>query len=201
MIVPELPVSAEYVYDVPETELSRLLGYPSGRRMTDEIEECVGVAKRRFASYARPRVFLRDHDDGIAAAITVGREVESELAALWHEGCVDEAFVLDRLCVAVVESLARTTVARLAGLGVFVLPPKSPGNGGWSLAAQHELYHGLGALAFETIDMLPSGMLRPVASLLALYPFATGHVGSGSERESTPCSVCRSRRCPYRRAA
>jgi hypothetical protein len=108
------------------------------------------------------------------AAITAGAEVEEEIARRWREDRVDEAYFLDRLAAGVVEHLARS-------IGV------SPGAEGWKIERHFELMTILGSQAL--VELLPSGMLKPVHSLLALV---TG--------ESVTCSKCDCR-CDFRRTA
>ena len=155
---------------IPIEEYARLLGYPSGKPLEGAVLERAEQASGWYERYGQPRVLVRD----FVAALTAGAEVEAEIARLWKEDRVDEAYFLDRFAAGVVEHLARS-------IGV------SPGSQGWELERQFELMKILGAEA--PVELLPSGMLKPVNSLLAVV---TG--------ESTTCSKC-DFRCGFRRTA
>jgi hypothetical protein len=159
-------------------EYARLLGYPAGKPLEGDVlaraEEALDWYRRR----GKPRVYSRVVGDETFAAITAGTEVEDEVAKLWREERVDEAYFLDRLAAAVVEHLA-------ASLG----NGRSPGHRGFGIEEQAKL-HAL--VEPEEIDLLPSGMLRPVHSILAVY---------GPEDASlSPCARC-DFRCSFRRKA
>jgi len=155
---------------IPVEEYARLLGYPPGKLLEDAVLERAERASAWYERYGRPRALIRDS----VAAITAGAEVEEEVARLWSEDRVDEAYFLDRLAAGVVEHLARS-------IGV------SPGSHGWDIEHQFELMKTLGPEA--PVELLPSGMLKPVNSLLAAV---TG--------ESTTCSKC-DVHCDFRRTA
>ena len=123
-----------------------------------------------YARHGHPRVYVRES----VAALTAGIEVEDEIARRWKEDRVDEAYFLDRFAAGVVEHLARS-------IGV------SPGSDGWDIEGQFELMAALGRDA--PVELLPSGMLKPVHSMVAVV---TG--------ESSTCSEC-CFRCDFRRTA
>jgi hypothetical protein len=114
------------------------------------------------------------------AALTAGSEVDTEVSRLWDEGRVDEAYFLDRYAAGVVEALA-------SQLG----PYQSPGTGRMPFEEQWTLFSYIAPLRPE-IEMLPSGMLRPKNSLLAIVPFDAGAV-------SNPCTRCDLAGCTFRR--
>jgi len=151
-------------------EYARLLGYPPGKPLEGAVLARAEQASAWYERNGRPRVLVRDS----VAAITAGAEVEEAIARRWKEDRVDEAYFLDRFAAGVVEHLARS-------IGV------SPGSQGWEIERQVELMKLLGAEA--PVELLPSGMLKPVNSLLALV---TGG--------STTCSKC-DFRCGFRRTA
>lgn len=155
-------------------EYARLLGYPAGKSLQGAVLERAEQASSWYERHGRPRVFVRD---GVVA-ITAGAEVEAKIARLWGEDRIDEAYFLDRFAAGVVEHLVRSNRA-------------SPGTKGW--AVEHhiefmsELMLTLGPEA--PVELLPSGMLKPVHSVVAEI---TG--------ESTTCSQCKCR-CDFRRTA
>jgi len=155
---------------IPADEYARLLGYPPGKPLAGAVLERAEQAIAWYERHGQPRVFVRNS----VAAITAGAEVEEEIAQRWRADRVDEAFFLDRLAAGVVEHLALS-------IGV------SPGASGWDVGRHCELIKRLGSEA--PIELLASGMLKPLHSLLALV---TG--------ESTTCSQCDCR-CDFRRTA
>jgi hypothetical protein len=159
-------------------EYARLLGYPAGRPLEGDVLARAEGAIEWYRRHGKPNVCTRVVGDEIVAAITAGKEVENEIANLWEADRVDEAYFLDRLAAAVVEHFA-------ASLG----NGRSPGHRGFGIEEQSKL-HAL--LEPEGIELLPSGMLRPVHSLLAVY---------GPEDSSlSPCARC-DFRCSFRRKA
>jgi hypothetical protein len=153
-----------------EEEYARLLGYPAGKSLEGTVLETAGRARSWYELNGRPRVLVRDH----AVAITAGVEVEIEIARLWQEDRVDEAYFLDRFAVGVVEHHVRAVGA-------------SPGSKGWNVGLHGDLMQVLGP--DSPVELLPSGMLKPVHSILAVV---TG--------ESTTCTECTCR-CVFRRTA
>lgn len=155
---------------IPIREYARLLGYPPGKPLEGAVLERAEQAAAWYACHGRPRVYIRES----VAALTAGIEVEDAIARRWREDRVDEAYFLDRFAAGVVEHLARS-------IGV------SPGPDGWDIERQFELMNVLGPDA--PVNLLPSGMLKPVHSMVAVV---TG--------ESTTCSAC-GFRCDFRRSA
>ncbi len=157
---------------------ARLLGYPAGKPLEGDVLARADEALDWYRRYGKPRVTTRVVGSETLAAITAGKEVEDEVAKLWAADRVDEAYFLDRLAAAVVEHLALS-------LGT----PRSPGHKGFPLEEQGHLYAQLSPLE---IELLPSGMLNPKNSLLAVF---------GPENTSgSPCSCC-DWKCNFRRKA
>jgi hypothetical protein len=159
-------------------EYARLLGYPAGKPLEGDVLARAEEALEWYRRHGKPRVVTQVVGEKTLAAITAGAEVEEEVARRWAEDRVDEAYFLDRLAAAVVEHLALS-------LG----RPRSPGHKGFPLEAQSRLY---AELAPRDIELLPSGMLKPKNSLLAVY----GPEDAGG----SPCSDC-DWRCSFRRKA
>ncbi len=159
-------------------EYARLLGYPAGKRLEGDVLARAEEAIDWYRRHGMPKVYTRVVGEETLAAITAGNEVEDEIASLWKADRVDEAYFLDRLAAAVVEHLA-------ASLG----NGKSPGHRGFGIEEQAKLY---AMVEPEEIELLPSGMLSPVHSILAVY---------GPEDLSlSPCARC-DWRCSFRRKA
>jgi len=159
-------------------EYARLLGYPAGKPLEGDVLARAEEALEWYRRYGKPRVVTKVVGSETLAAITAGFEVEDQVAKLWASERVDEAYFLDRLAAAVVEHLA-------ASLGA----PRSPGHKGFPIEEQSRLYS---ILEPPEIEILPSGMLNPKNSILAIY-------GPGSANVS-PCSRC-DWRCSFRRKA
>jgi hypothetical protein len=164
--------------DVHLHEYARLLGYPPGKPLEGDVLARANQAIDWYRFNGNPRVYTRVVGAESFAAITAGSEVEEEVLRLWAEDRVDEAYFLDRLAATVVEQLALS-------LG----SPRSPGHKGFPLEEQSRLY---ALLEPPGIELLPSGMLNPKNSLLAVY-------GQKSAAAS-PCMRC-DWRCEFRRRA
>jgi len=159
-------------------EYARLLGYPAEKPLEGDVLARAEEALDWYRRHGEPRVYSRVVGNETIAAITAGSEVEDEVAKLWREERVDEAYFLDRLAAAVVEHLAASF-----GNG------RSPGHKGFPIEDQPKLYALVEPME---IELLPSGMLRPVHSILAVY---------GPEDASlSPCTRC-DWRCSFRRKA
>ncbi len=162
---------------IPLDEYARLMGYPPGKPLEGDVLARAEEAIAWYREHGRPREMRR----GQVAAFTAGPEVEARVAELWKQDRVDEAFFLDRLAAGIVEQMARA-------IGHY-----SPGYKGFPIEAQAELMAILGPEA--PVELLSSGMLKPVNSLLAVIaPELT------SPLPSTSCSDC-DYRCTFRRAA
>lgn len=158
-------------------EYVRLLGYPPGHELEGKARERAESALDWYRRHGNPSVTVKVVERGTLAAITAGRELDVEVSRLWAQDRVDEAYFLDRLGAAVVETLA-------SGFG----SRRSPGTGGVPFEEQFRLF---AELAPPDIRILPSGMLEPKNSLLATYRAG----------DDTPCSRCDLPRCDFRRRA
>lgn len=149
----------------------------------------------------------------ILVAVGAGRSCEEHARQLWQESKPDEYFFLEIFGSAVVERLTATLSGRICDLadrdGLIALPHYSPGYTGWDIADQHKLFElitrGLTHPLPESLEVLPSGMLKPKKSLLAVVGLAprTGDALELARRvpcESCGLSPCRFRRAPYRHA-
>lgn len=170
-----------------EREYARLLGYPWGRLLEGDVRERAIEAAGWYREHGRPRSYVRElaAPDGerlAVAVVSAGPEVEREIDRRWAENRVDEAYFLDRYAAAVVERLARA-------LG----PHQSPGCGTLPFEHQQTLFAHVAAIA-DDVEMLPSGMLKPRHSLLAL-------VKPGAVDHGIPCQQCDLDGCGFRRGA
>ena len=168
------------IVTVEEREYARLLGYPWGMELDGEVRERAGQAAQWFAENGNPRVYCVPENNHIVTAITAGHEVDAEVERLWNLGLVDEEYFLDRYAAGVVEKLARD-------LGSY----RSPGTGGMPFEEQFTLFAQIAPLNPE-IEILPSGMLNPKNSLLAV-------VTDGERQHENVCTGCNMPGCTFRR--
>ncbi|HYC70249.1 MAG TPA: hypothetical protein VEB66_03520 [Opitutaceae bacterium] len=155
---------------------------------------------------------LRAHLAGAGAdrvalfAVSAGPECEREARSLWEAGRPDEYFFLEMYGSAVTEHLVAAVNGRLcaeaAAGGRRAVAHYSPGYTGWDVAEQNKLFalvaRGWGSEA-PPLEVLPSGMLRPKKSLLAVVGLTTREVVPAAP--NVPCEACAFSPCQYRRAA
>ena len=156
---------------------------------------------------------LRDHLQQAAAqrvmlvAVSAGPECEEHARQLWQDSKPDEYFFLEMFGSAVVEHLVATLSGRICDLaereGLMAVPHYSPGYTGWDVADQNKLFELIGSGMTQPfpgqIGVLPSGMLRPKKSLLAIVGLAP-LTGRTPDRRFVPCDNCAFSPCQYRRA-
>lgn len=148
----------------------------------------------------------------ILVAVSAGPEIELESQRRWLDEKPDEYFFLEVYGSAVVEHLVTMCGARLCAWAepqrMAVLPHMSPGYTGWDVSDQASLLQliraGSSALP-DQLDSLPSGMLRPKKSLLAVFGITRHPERVGRWGELSPCAgcsflPCQFRRTPYRRS-
>jgi hypothetical protein len=141
------------------------------------------------------------------AAVSAGPELEQMAQQLWRAEKPDEYFFLEVYGSAVVEHLITIEGARLCAWAdsqnLAVLPHYSPGYGDWEIAEQPQLLQLIGRARERSVpfplDVLPSGMLRPKKSLLAVFG-VTAHTQDVLHlSELIPCQSCSFSPCQYRR--
>ena len=235
----DLSVAGSVVWDLPESEWTRWLGYPSGRRLEGQVADRVDRARSWYAQHGRPFATIRSFgietvqgheirlENGssltspslahgctesnahhlICAALSAGPEIDAEVEELWALERPDEAYVLDRVGVAVTESLRDVLRSRIDqrafAMGFSALPAIGPGHDGWPLEGQGELFSLIGmrgspALA-GAMQILASGMLSPKLSMLLACPLS---MDSPCRMDvGFPCSVCNYVNCSYRKGS
>ena len=142
----------------------------------------------------------------VVAAVSAGAEVDRRSEDLWASDRPDDAYFLDRLAAAVTESLAATVAAELrdalAQRGLGLVPSYSPGYDSWSLGQQARV---AGCLADPAppawLEVLPSGMLRPKSSLLAVFGITRDLPASEAAWRRDKCSWCGCPECDFRRSS
>jgi hypothetical protein len=137
----------------------------------------------------------------VAVQISSGPEIAGEVEFLTGNGEVVEATMLDRYGAALVEWLVYFTEEHLGGVAhahdLSVLPAMSPGHEDWTLRDQRWLLGSFGPRS-RSVELLESGMLRPVNSLLAV--FGLTHARHRHEQaDSIPCQRCSWTPCTFRR--
>jgi hypothetical protein len=141
-------------------------------------------------------------------AVGAGGACEERASLLWTEARPDEYFFLEVFGSAVVEHLVSQANARICalaeGAGQVALPHYSPGYTGWDVADQNTLFEivtrGMSGPLPEPLGVLPSGMLRPKKSLLAVVGLAPRRGSPTRSPQPTPCQSCSFSPCQYRRA-
>ncbi|HVT73756.1 MAG TPA: hypothetical protein VHD61_11495 [Lacunisphaera sp.] len=141
-------------------------------------------------------------------AVSAGRACEDEARRRWEEGRPDEYFFLEMFGSAVVEHLVATLSGRLCDAaereGLAAIAHYSPGYTGWDVADQNRLHelvtHGMSQPFPEALEVLPSGMLRPKKSLLAVVGLVRRETYGGTAASQVPCRSCAFAPCAYRRA-
>jgi len=142
-------------------------------------------------------------------AASAGGACETHARRLWEEGKPDEYFFLEVLGSAVVEHLVAGASGHVCDLaardGLIAVPHYSPGYAGWNVADQHRLWAliaGDGAAPGpEPLEVLPSGMLRPKKSQLAVLGLTARTAAALAAPRLVPCQLCGFAPCQYRRAA
>jgi hypothetical protein len=144
----------------------------------------------------------------VLVAVSAGRACEDEARRLWEESKPDEYFFHEMFGSAVVEHLVAGLSGRLCDLaerdGLMAVPHYSPGYTGWDVADQGRLFaaitRGLDRPLPEPLEVLPSGMLRPKKSLLAVIGLAARTPEAVATPRMVPCGSCSFSPCAYRRA-
>ncbi len=169
----------------------------------------VSINGQAFQSIRLARLLVEaEAEHVVLAAVGAGAEAEDEAHRRWQEEKPDEYFFLEIYGSAVVEALITLAGAQICAwaepLGMMVLPHDSPGYAEWNVAEQPQLLrllHQTRQAEFPArLEALPSGMLRPRKSLLAVFGL-TRH-GENLRRwpELVPCESCSFGPCSYRRA-
>jgi len=141
-------------------------------------------------------------------AVSAGAAGEEHARQLWQEGKPDEYFFLESFASAVVEHLVATTSGRLCALadrdGLLAVPHYSPGYPGWEVADQGRLFElitgGMTRPFPEALEVLPSGMLKPKKSLLAVFGLTARSAAALAAASLIPCERCSFSPCQFRRA-
>ena len=141
-------------------------------------------------------------------AVSAGAGCEAHAHELWQQGKPDEYFFLESFGSAVVEHLIATTSGRVCAQadrdGLIAVPHYSPGYAGWDVADQGRLFARIAAGMAGTfpgpLEVLPSGMLKPKKSLLAVFGLTARSPEALAAGRLTPCERCAFAPCQFRRA-
>ncbi len=144
----------------------------------------------------------------VLVAVSAGLACEEQARRLWEESKPDEYFFLETFGSAVVEHLVAGLSGRICDLaerdGLMAVPHYSPGYSGWDVADQGKLFaaitRGLARPPPGPLEVLPSGMLRPKKSLLAVVGLAARTPEAIAVPRRVPCGTCSFSPCSYRRA-
>ncbi len=181
-------------------------------RQIDGLELHEGQLRIHGAEFASKPLYDRLAAAGTHAAmvavVSAGAECETEARRHWQAGEPDEYFFLEIYGSAVVEHLVTIAGGRICAWAepqaMTVLPHYSPGYSGWDIADQIKLWDLIRrdrtvALPGE-LEVMPTGMLRPKKSLLALFGLTRQVEKARSLRNLVPCETCSLPGCQYRRA-
>lgn len=159
-----------------------------------------------------PRLREMFHAAGVQralfVAVSAGRACEEHARELWQESKPDEYFFLEMFGSAVVEQLCATLSGRICDFadrdGLMAVPHYSPGYTGWDISDQNTLFElmarGVEQPWPDDLQVLPSGMLQPKKSLLAVVGLAPRTADEGASARHVPCETCGLSPCGYRRA-
>jgi hypothetical protein len=144
----------------------------------------------------------------VLVAVSAGRKCEEQARRLWEESKPDEYFFLEVYGSAVVEHLVAGVSGRICALaegeGLMAVPHYSPGYSGWDIADQAKLFELItGGMAMplpEPVEVLPSGMLSPKKSLIAVVGLTARTSQNLALPRLVPCETCSFSPCQYRRA-
>jgi len=151
---------------------------------------------------------LAEPESAVLVAVSAGRAPEDRAQELWRESKPDEYFFLEIFASAVVERLVAAASGRICEMaerdGMIAVPHYSPGYAGWDAADQNRLFEliegGMKPVWPEPIEVLPSGMLRPKKSLLAVFGLTLRTERALASARLLPCQACSYSPCRYRRA-
>jgi len=140
--------------------------------------------------------------------VSAGSSCEEQARCLWEDSKPDEYFFLEVFGSAVVEHLVASVSGRVCALaeseGLMAVPHYSPGYTGWDIADQGKLFKlitgGMSHPLAEPIEVLPSGMLKPKKSLLAVVALTERNPQNLATPRLVPCETCSFAPCQYRRA-
>jgi hypothetical protein len=141
-------------------------------------------------------------------AASAGGACEDQARRLWEEGKPDEYFFLEVYGSAAVEHLVAAASGRICDLaerdGLMAVPHYSPGYAGWDVADQPRLFDLIARGRTQPwpgpLAVLPSGMLRPKKSLLAVFGLTARTAEALAAPRLVPCESCSFAPCRYRRA-
>jgi hypothetical protein len=144
-------------------------------------------------------------DQLAVVAVSAGQEASERASFLWRHDRLDESFILDAYSSAVSEQLMARAGARISGqaemTGRICLRQQSPGYGDWTLKDQATLKEILADRLAGPLEVLPSGMLRPEKSMLAVFGLTQKRDLVIGPSHRIPCSNCDWSPCEYRRSA
>jgi len=146
---------------------------------------------------------LRDSEEIICFVTTVGGEIDSEINAIMRHGRLSEAYVLDALGSAAVESVAekfhRYIETRCREEDKAVTVRFSPGYCDWPVMEQKKLFRlfdsdSTGVQLQDSCLMMPA---KSISAVFGLYPVVDN---SPPPPGYNPCLDCSKIDCPARRA-
>jgi hypothetical protein len=182
--------------------------YARRAKQVEADDDGVTVDGARLASRRLAEIFRQAGADGaVMVAVGAGPEIEAQAQQAWLDDAPDEYFFLETYGSAVVEHLMTAAGAHLCAWaeshGRAVLPHYSPGYPEWDIADQSQLLSLIqrpgGHPLPGPLQLLPSGMLRPKKSLLAVFGVTRRRERVAQGADLVPCANCVYAGCQYRR--
>jgi len=224
-------VLMEILPNVKDHELARLLGGRKGRKLSPALKKKVKKLKDKTSRIIKPRIHFKKHKiqeisrGGVQLATdtnlkspklsrtvqgsqevvcfvgTIGRGIEKEIKRLLNQKRLSEAYVLDAMGSALVESLVdkfhfhldQHFKAQDKALGLRF----SPGYCDWPVTEQKKLFELLEPQK-AGIELTESCLMQPrksISGVIPLFPADNGH----EQGDYNPCWECEKLDCTARR--
>ena len=143
----------------------------------------------------------------ILAAVSAGTAIVDHASKLWREAKPDEYFFAEVYGAAVVEYLVASLNGIICDLAadrnLMAIPHYSPGYSGWEITEQERLFTLVSTGARvdfpRSLEVLPSGMLRPKKALLGVFGLIERTPDALAAPALVPCERCAFEPCQYRR--
>ncbi|MFQ5852951.1 MAG: hypothetical protein ACE5JU_20515 [Candidatus Binatia bacterium] len=144
--------------------------------------------------------FFRGAEEAVFIVVTIGADLERQVATLFGEGRRVEAFVLDAVGTAAATSAFRSIaghICREAGeKGRQTGPALRPGQDYWDITGQRSIFQVLPTQNLG-VRLLDSCFMSPQKTQSAVIPLGT-HLKVQGDPGEPYCGYCTAKRCPTR---
>jgi uncharacterized 2Fe-2S/4Fe-4S cluster protein (DUF4445 family) len=135
----------------------------------------------------------------VASVCTAGQEIDDYISKCFDDGDGLAGMAEDCIVVSALENLGNILwnrlVEQISGTNLGITPRLSPGDDGWELSDQRELFKCFSEKDKIGVTLSSSGMMLPLKSASAVYGFGEG---IGIARSDHVCSECSLKKCLYR---